>query len=74
MNHYFLYLRITCRTFNDCSGCKYIDKHKKHNNRFCLLKQVLNSNNDYFFGNPTTWTIQDFNRIDKNKMVFLEGI
>ena len=74
MSHYFQYLYTICETFDDdCNGCKYHDKHKFN---YCFLKQVLNSNSDYlfFFGIPITWSIQDFNYIDKNKMVFLEGI
>jgi hypothetical protein len=69
MDHYFQYLYTICETFDDdCNGCKY---HFK----YCFLKQVLDSNSDLFlFGIPITWTIQDFNRIDKKKMVFLEGI
>ena len=74
MSHYFQYLHITCETFDDdCNGCKY---RCKHPNRYmqCFLRQVLNSSNKYHFYCPITWTIQDFNRIDKKKMVFLEGI
>ena len=74
MSHYFQYLYTICETFDDdCNGCKYHDKHKF---KYCFLKQVLNSNSDYLFlfGIPITWGIQDFNYIDKKKMVFLEGI
>ena len=71
MSHYFQYLHTNCETFNsNCDGCKYL----KQKRCYCFLKQVLNSNNDYLFAVPEIWTIQDFNRIDKNKMAFLEGI
>lgn len=65
MDHYFQYLHIICKTFDDCHGCKYIGKH-------CFLEHVLD--NDCFIYGLEPWTIQDFNRIDKNKMAFLEGI
>ena len=65
MSHYFQYLHIICKTFDDCHGCKYIGKH-------CFLEHVLD--NDCFIYGLEPWTIQDFNRIDKNKMAFLEGI
>ena len=65
MDHYFQYLHINCKTFDDCHGCKYIGK-------YCFLEHVLN--NDCFIYGLEPWTIQDFNRIDKNKMAFLEGI
>jgi len=70
MDHYFQYLHIICKTFDyDCNGCKYQDKHKFN---YCFLEHVLN--NDCFIYGLEPWTIQDFNRIDKNKMAFLEGI
>ena len=70
MGHYFRYLHTICETFDsNCNGCKY------HIQKRCFLRQTLNSNNDYFFISvPEIWTIQDFNRINKKKMVFLEGI
>ena len=74
MSHYFQYLYTICEAFDDdCNGCKYHDKHKY---KYCFLEQVLNSNSDYlfFFGIPITWSIQDFNHINKKKMVFLEGL
>ena len=71
MDHYFRYLHTICETFDsNCNGCKYLKQKRR-----CFLRQVLNLNNDYFFFTvPETWTIQDYNHIDKNKMVFLEGI
>ena len=78
MSHYFQYLYTICETFDsDCNGCKYRCKYpnKPNKYKYCFLRQVLNLNNDYFFFSiPEAWTVQDFNHIDKKKMVFLEGI